>query len=77
MDLADLRRVYARQMLALANALDNAALEAAFAAVPRETFLDRDGWRVNTPWSIAALIPSDPILIYQDIVVVLDLERGV
>jgi protein-L-isoaspartate(D-aspartate) O-methyltransferase len=77
MDLADLRRVYARQVLTLANALNNASLEAAYAAVPRERFLGRGEWRINTPWSIGALIPNDPVLIYQDVVVALDRERGV
>ena len=77
MDLADLRRVYARQMLTLANALSNASLEAAFASVPRETFLGCGEWRVNTPWWIGAAIPNDPVLIYQDVVVILDRERGV
>jgi hypothetical protein len=75
MDLADLRRVYARQVLTLANALNNASLEAAYAAVPRERFLGRGEWRINTPWSIGALIPNDPVLIYQDVVVALDRER--
>ncbi len=41
MNLADLRRVYARQVLTLANALNNASLEAAYAAIARETFLGR------------------------------------
>jgi protein-L-isoaspartate(D-aspartate) O-methyltransferase len=77
MDLADLRRVYARQVLTLANALNNVSLEAAYATVPRETFLGRGEWRINTPWTVSALIPNDPVLIYQDVVVALDRERGV
>ncbi len=77
MDLADLRRAYARQVLTLANALNNVALEAAYAAVPRELFLGRSEWRIYTPWSISALIPNDPVLVYQDVVVALDRERGV
>jgi protein-L-isoaspartate(D-aspartate) O-methyltransferase len=77
MDLADLRRVYARQVLALANALNNASLEAAYAAVPRERFLGRGEWRITTPWALGALIPNDPVLIYQDVLVALDRERGV
>ena len=39
MELAELRRIYAPQMLALANALADTQLEDAFAAVPRESFL--------------------------------------
>ncbi len=39
LELAELRRVYARQMLALASALADTQLENAIAAVPRESFL--------------------------------------
>ena len=78
LDLAELRRVYARQMLALANALADTRLEDAFAAVPRESFLGEGPWRILTPWSPYTTVPErDPALIYQDVVVALDEERGV
>ncbi len=78
MDLAELRRVYARQMLALANASHDKPLENAFAAVPRENFLGEGSWRIMTPWSPYTLVEErDPALIYQDVVVALDEERGV
>src|SRR4029079_2630330 len=76
--LAELRRVYARQMLALANALADTRLEDACAAVPRESFLGEGPWRILTPWSPYTTVPErDPALIYQDVVVALDEERGV
>ena len=78
MNLADLRRVYARQMLALASALADTQLEDAFAAVPRENFLGKGPWRIMTPWSPYATVPEqDPALICQDVVVALDEERGI
>jgi protein-L-isoaspartate(D-aspartate) O-methyltransferase len=78
LSLPELRRVYARQMLALADALGNSRLEDAFAAVPREHFLSRSAWRIMTPWSPCATVPTDdPALIYQDVVVALDEERGI
>ena len=78
MKLADLRRVYARQMLALAGALADTHLENAFAAVPRESFLGSGPWRIMTPWSPYATVPEqDPALIYQDVVVALDEARGI
>ena len=78
MNLADLRRVYARQMLALASALADRQLEDAFAAVPRESFLGKGPWRIMTPWSPYATVPEqDPALLYQDVVVALDEERGI
>jgi protein-L-isoaspartate(D-aspartate) O-methyltransferase len=65
-------------MLALASALDNTQLEDAFAAVPRESFMGKGPWRIMTPWSPYATVPeTDPTLVYQDVVVALDEERGV
>jgi protein-L-isoaspartate(D-aspartate) O-methyltransferase len=76
--LEDLRRIYARQVLAVADASTNKRLENAFAAVPRESFLGNGPWRIMTPWSPYASIPErDPALIYQDVVVALDEERGI
>jgi protein-L-isoaspartate(D-aspartate) O-methyltransferase len=78
LELAELRRIYARQMLALANALADTQLEDAFAAVPRESFLGNGPWRIMTPWSPYTTVPEqDPALIYQDVVVALDEERGI
>jgi protein-L-isoaspartate(D-aspartate) O-methyltransferase len=78
LNLAELRRVYARQMLALANASADKPLENAFAVVPREDFLGGGRWRIMTPWSPYTVVPErDPALIYQDVVVALDEERGV
>ena len=54
------------------------ALEAAYAAVPRELFL---GLAANGAFTLRGrsvrLIPNDPVLVYQDVVVALDRERGV
>lgn len=78
MDLQALRRIYARQMLALANASGDQALENAFADVPREDFLGSGAWRIMTPWSPYVLVERrDPALIYQDVVVALDETRGI
>jgi protein-L-isoaspartate(D-aspartate) O-methyltransferase len=78
LELAELRRIYARQMLALASALDDTRLEDAFAVVPRESFLGKGPWRIMTPWSPYATLPEqDPTLLYQDVVVALDESRGV
>jgi protein-L-isoaspartate(D-aspartate) O-methyltransferase len=65
-------------MLALANALADTRLEDAFAAVPRESFLGNGPWRIMTPWSPYATVPEqEPALVYQDVVVALDEERGI
>jgi protein-L-isoaspartate(D-aspartate) O-methyltransferase len=65
-------------MLALASAFADKPLENAFAVVPREDFLGDGRWRIMTPWSPYTVVPErDPALIYQDVVVALDEERGV
>ena len=62
----------------LAGAGTDKQLEDAFAAVPREDFLGSGQWRILTPCSPYTPIPErDPALIYQDVVVALDEERGV
>ena len=65
-------------MLTLASAGTDRRLENAFAAIPRESFLGSGQWRILTPWSPYTPVPErDPALIYQDVVVALDEERGV
>ena len=76
MELRELRRVYARQMLTIASASGNERLEEAFACVPREKFLGPAGWRILTPWSPLSYIRErDPALAYQDVVVALDEQQ--
>ncbi len=77
MKLADVRRVYARQMLTIADATEDKRLEDAFARVPREKFLGSDRWHILTPWSRYTYADRDPALIYQDVVIALDEARGV
>lgn len=78
MDLKAARRMYARQMLAVADACHDTRLEDAFAAVARERFLGDGEWHISTPWAPSVTLPRyDPSLIYQDVVVALDRERGV
>lgn len=76
-ELAVVRRAYARQMLAVFG-VDNAAIEAAFAAVPRETFLGPPPWTASTPFGgYSPLSGRDPVVLYQDLVIALDPARGV
>ena len=48
-ELAVVRRAYARQMLAILG-VDNPAIEAAYAAVPREAFLGPPPWTASSPF---------------------------
>jgi len=72
----DARRFYARLLAAHAASADP-RLEEVFAAVPREAFLGPGPWtiiagdgRVETP-------SADPAHIYQNVLVVLDAEKGI
>jgi protein-L-isoaspartate(D-aspartate) O-methyltransferase len=71
------RRAYARQMLAVLG-VDNPAIEAAYAAVPREAFLRPPPWTASSPFGgYLPLAGADPVILYQDLVVALDPARGV
>ena len=76
-ELPIIRRAFARQM-AVAHGLVDPRIEAAFATVRREDFL------ADAPWSLLrlgdgprTLDRNDPVQLYQDVLVVLDRERGV
>ena len=71
------RRAYARQMLAILG-VDNAAIETAFATVPREAFLGPSPWTASSPFGgYRPILGTDPVVLYQDLVVALDPARGV
>ena len=70
-------RAYARQMLAILG-VDNPAIEAAYAAVPREAFLGPPPWTASSPFGgIRPLPGADPVILYQDLVIGLDPAHGV
>jgi hypothetical protein len=76
-ELAIVRRAYARQMLATLG-VDNPAIEAAFAAAPREAFPGPPPWTASSPFGGTPPLPgADPVVLYQDLVVALDPARGV
>jgi protein-L-isoaspartate(D-aspartate) O-methyltransferase len=74
--LAALRRAYAARMLRLAGVAD-AAVEHAFAAVPREDFLGPGPWTLlDQTVGAIELAGDDPRPLYEDVLVVLDQARG-
>ncbi|MGO4437251.1 protein-L-isoaspartate O-methyltransferase family protein [Rhizobium sp. RAF56] len=77
-ELQSLRQVYARKIVASANASGDARLEAAFAAVHREDFLGSPPWRpIDTGRGSRSAPVSDPACVYQDVLFPLSLARGV
>jgi hypothetical protein len=56
-ELAVVRRAYARQLLAILG-VDNPAIEAAYAAVPREAFLEPPPWTASSPFGGIRPLPG-------------------
>lgn len=75
-ELAVVRRAFGRQMAAAAG-IENDAVAASFAAVPREAFLGPQPWTAGSPSGNHVLPCIDPVVLYQDVVVALDPARGV
>ncbi|MGB6229567.1 MAG: methyltransferase domain-containing protein [Litorimonas sp.] len=77
-DLQSVRVAYARQILALAEAADDSALQDAFRTVPREAFLGADRWHIfDFRRGSIPLAENDPIYAYQNVLFVLQPARGV
>lgn len=74
-ELAVVRRAYARQVVAAAGMTDG-AIEAAFAAVPRENFMGAGPWQMLRHGGYKATPGDDPVYLYTDDLVALDAERG-
>lgn len=77
-EMAVIRRAYARQILTLAGIEEDARLEAAFAAIPRERFLQEPPWTISRGAGGYEPVPSrDPAVLYQDVLLALAPHRGV
>jgi protein-L-isoaspartate(D-aspartate) O-methyltransferase len=77
-ELAIVRRVYAKQMLAVFGVTDP-RVEAAFAAVRREAYLGPGPWPILVPWHRRGYMPTpsdDPVYLYQDALVGIIPERS-
>jgi protein-L-isoaspartate(D-aspartate) O-methyltransferase len=75
-ELAVLRRAYARQA-AFIGRVENAALEAAYAAVRREAYLGPGPWPiVRWPGGYLTTPDADPAWLYADVLVGIVPERG-
>jgi protein-L-isoaspartate(D-aspartate) O-methyltransferase len=71
------RQIYARQMLARAFVDHDPRLEQALSRVQREDFLGPPPWHIRDHDGYRALPSSDPVVLYQDVLVALDPARAV
>lgn len=76
-DEAFYREIYARQILAKAGVSGDARLERAFATVPREKFVGMPPWLFSDFNQYKELASSDPVVLYQDMLVSLNADRRV
>ena len=70
------RRRYAAE-ITRDGGVSHAHVEAAFATVPREAYLTAPPWAIFAPGGLFMNETSDPAELYQDVLVVLDRERGI
>ncbi len=71
------RQAYATQMLAKMGITVDERLREAFATVRREDFLDPPPWRTPNGRGYQELASTDPVVLYQDILIALQKERQV
>jgi protein-L-isoaspartate(D-aspartate) O-methyltransferase len=74
--LAQHRRFYAELICKSMGANDERLIEA-FAAVPREDFVGPGPWPIYCGSGYMPTVSDDPALLYQDVLVGLDTERGI
>src|ERR1700735_3908448 len=70
------RKFFAELMTAIAGA-PHSPLTAAFASTPRERYLGPGPWKVYNGHGYTPTPTADPTLLYQDVVVALEEERGI
>jgi protein-L-isoaspartate(D-aspartate) O-methyltransferase len=71
------RRLYAQQMLARAFVERDERLVSAFSRVPREDFAGPPPWYIRDQDGYRAMPSNDPLVLYQDVLVALDMARAV
>lgn len=74
--IAQSRSFYAKLMAAQAHPADP-RLEEVFAAVPREAFLGPGPWTIVAGKGVIETPSADPRFIYQNVLVVLDADKGI
>jgi protein-L-isoaspartate(D-aspartate) O-methyltransferase len=76
MPIEEKRRRYAAEITRQMG-VAHGRVEEAFAAVPREAYLTPPPWAIFAPGGLFMNETSDPADLYQDVLVVLDRERGI
>jgi protein-L-isoaspartate(D-aspartate) O-methyltransferase len=74
--LDEIRGFFAKRMACVSGSLDP-RFERVFELVPREVFLPRGPWKIQTGKSYIETPSADPVYVYQDVVVALDASKGI
>jgi protein-L-isoaspartate(D-aspartate) O-methyltransferase len=74
-EIAIVRRAFAKQIMASVS-VDDARVEEAFAAVPREHFLGPGPWPILRSSGYVTTPDADPVYLYTDVLIGIAPERG-
>jgi protein-L-isoaspartate(D-aspartate) O-methyltransferase len=75
-NIAEIRSIFARLMAAAGGSADP-RLQRAFELVPREAFMGPGPWRLGVYQKYFETPDADPAYLYQNVVVVLDADKGI
>jgi protein-L-isoaspartate(D-aspartate) O-methyltransferase len=75
-NIAEIRSIFARLMAAAGGSADP-RLQRAFEVVPREAFMGPGPWRLGVYQKYFETPDADPAYLYQNVVVVLDADKGI
>lgn len=77
LELLDAHRKFFAELMTAIAGVPHSPLTAAFASTPRERYLGPGPWKVHHGNGYTQTPTADPTLLYQDIVVALEEERGI
>ncbi len=77
MELLDAHRNFFAELMTAIAGVPRSPLTSAFASTPREHYLGPGPWKVYNGHGYTQTPTADPTLLYQDIVVALEEERGI
>ena len=77
MELLDAHRKFFAELMTAIAGVPHSPLTSAFASTPRERYLGPGPWKVYDGHGYTQTPTADPTLLYQDIVVAIEEERGI
>jgi protein-L-isoaspartate(D-aspartate) O-methyltransferase len=76
LDLLEAHRTFFAELITASAGVPHSRLTSAFACTPRERYLGPGPWKVFSGHGYTLTPSADPTLVYQDVVIALEEERG-